>query len=338
MFMSISVLGAGSWGITLARLLANKGEKVSLWEFAQSDYKSLIQNREHKRFLPGIKIPDSVLITNDLAESVKKATAVLLALPSHTVRSVCQQLVPYISDQMVIINCAKGLETDTNLRISEVITQVIPKQYHRQIAVLSGPSHAEEVSRDIPTTVAISGFDIGTMKSVQSLMITPRFRVYTNPDLIGVEIGGALKNIIAIGAGISDGLGFGDNTKAGLITRGLAEISRLGIKLGAEPLTFSGLTGLGDLVVTCTSRHSRNRAFGEKIAKKDTVQQALDEIGMVVEGVRTTQAAEHLAQKFQVEMPITDQIYQVIYQNKPPLKAVNDLMLRDAKPEMERIK
>jgi glycerol-3-phosphate dehydrogenase (NAD(P)+) len=336
--MSISVLGAGSWGITLSRLLANKGEKVSLWEFDKSVYSNLVKNREHERFLPGIKIPESVLITNDFAEAVQPATAILIAVPSHIVRSVCQQLVPYISDQMVIINCAKGLETETQLRLSEVIAQVIPKTYHSQITVLSGPSHAEEVSRDIPTTVVISGFDLGTMQSVQSLMFAPRFRVYTNPDLIGVEFGGALKNIIAIGAGISDGLGFGDNTKAALITRGLAEITRLGTKLGANPSTFSGLTGLGDLVVTCTSRHSRNRAFGEKIGKKESVQQALDEIGMVVEGVKTTKAAYELAQCLQVEMPITDQIYQVIYQNKSPMQAVSDLMMRDAKPEMERIK
>jgi glycerol-3-phosphate dehydrogenase (NAD(P)+) len=336
--MSIAILGAGSWGITLARLLANKGETVSLWEFAQSDYARLIHNREHQRFLPGIKIPDSVLITNNLAEAVPDTQAVLLALPSHTVRTVCKQLIPYISDQMAIINCAKGLEADTHLRMSEVISAVLPAKLHNQITVLSGPSHAEEVSRDIPTTVVISGFEKVQMEFVQNLMFTPRFRVYTNPDLIGVEMGGALKNIIAIGAGISDGLGFGDNTKAGLITRGLAEISRLGIKLGANPSTFSGLTGLGDLVVTCTSRHSRNRAFGERIAKGNSVAQALSEIGMVVEGVRTTQAAEQLAQNLQVEMPITDQIYQVIYQNKPPIKAVNDLMLRNAKPEIERIK
>ena len=336
--MSISVLGAGSWGITLARLLANKGESVTLWEFDKVTAENLLATREHLRFLPGIKIPESVLITNDFAESVQNATAVLLAIPSHIIRSVCQQLVPYISDQMVIINCAKGLETETQLRLSEVIAQVIPKTYHSQITVLSGPSHAEEVSRDIPTTVVISGFDLGTMQSVQALMFTPRFRVYTNPDLIGVEFGGALKNIIAIGAGISDGLGFGDNTKAALITRGLAEITRLGTKLGANPSTFSGLTGLGDLVVTCTSRHSRNRAFGEKIAKNESVQQALDEIGMVVEGVKTTLAAYELAQQLKIEIPITDQIYQVIYQNKTPIQAVSDLMMRDAKPEMERIK
>lgn len=333
---SIAVLGAGSWGITLARLLANKDESVTLWEFDKIAFKNLIKTREHHRFLPGIKVPDSVLITNNLAESLQNATAVLLPLPSHIIRSVCQQLVPYLTDHIVIINCAKGLETETQLRMSEVIAQVIPSKYHHQITVLSGPSHAEEVSRDIPTTVVISGFDPETITLVQSLMMTPRFRVYTNLDLVGVEMGGALKNIIAIGAGISDGLGFGDNTKAGLITRGLAEISRLGIKLGANPLTFSGLTGLGDLVVTCTSRHSRNRAFGEKIGKGIPVQQALDEIGMVVEGVRTTQAAYQLAQKFQVIMPITEQVYQVIYQNKPPLQAVSDLMLRDAKPELEQ--
>ncbi|MFB3897413.1 MAG: NAD(P)H-dependent glycerol-3-phosphate dehydrogenase [bacterium] len=336
--MAIAVLGAGSWGITLARLLANKGEEVSLWEFDKPVYEKLVKNREHDRFLPGIKIPDSVLITNDFTEALQNATAVLLALPSHTVRPVCQQLAPYLTDEMIIINCAKGLETETQLRLSEVISQVIPKVYQRQITVLSGPSHAEEVSRDVPTTVVISGFDLGIMQSVQNLMMSPRFRVYTNPDLIGVEIGGALKNIIAIGAGISDGLGFGDNTKAALITRGLAEMSRIGIKLGGNPLTFSGLTGLGDLVVTCTSRHSRNRAFGEKIAKKESVQQALDEIGMVVEGVRTTKAAYELALSLEIIMPITDQVYQVLYQNKPPLQAVSELMMRDAKPEMEQIK
>lgn len=336
--MAIAILGAGSWGITLARLLANNGEQVSLWEFDKPVYENLVKNREHDRFLPGIRIPDSVLITNDFTEAIQNTTAVLLALPSHTVRTVCQQLAPYLTDQMVIINCAKGLETETQLRLSEVISQVIPKTYHSQITVLSGPSHAEEVSRDVPTTVVISGFDLGIMQSVQTLMMSPRFRVYTNPDLIGVEIGGALKNIIAIGAGISDGLGFGDNTKAALITRGLAEMSRLGTKLGGNPLTFSGLTGLGDLVVTCTSRHSRNRGFGEKIAKKESVQQALDEIGMVVEGVRTAKAAYELALSLNIEMPITDQVYQVLYQNKPPLQAVSELMMRDAKPEMERIK
>ncbi|MCX7919410.1 MAG: NAD(P)H-dependent glycerol-3-phosphate dehydrogenase [bacterium] len=335
--MSIAVLGAGSWGITLARLLANKGEQVSLWEFDPNAFTNLVQHREHYRFLPGIKIPNSVRITNELTEAVKGSQAILLALPSHTIRSVCQQLVPYISNQIAIVNCAKGLEAETHLRMSEVITQVLPEKYHTRITVLSGPSHAEEVSRDIPTTVVVSGFDKSTMEYVQSLMFTPRFRVYTNPDLTGVEIGGALKNIIAIGAGISDGLGFGDNTKAALITRGLAEISRLGVKLGANPSTFSGLTGLGDLVVTCTSRHSRNRAFGEKIAKKESVQQALNEIGMVVEGVRTTQAAYKLMQELNIEMPITEQIYHVIYQNKPPIQAVSDLMMRDAKPELEHI-
>lgn len=334
MIKKITILGAGSWGITLARLLANKNFSVTLWEFNSKMAEELKTLREHRRFLPGVQIPLQVKITNDLEEALYLSEALVLAVPSQVVRSVCKQILPYLSDTVqLIINGAKGLEVDTSLRLSEVVSQVLPEKFKKRFTVISGPSHAEEVSREMPTAVVVSGFEQEYMRLAQQLLTTPFFRVYINEDLIGVELGGALKNIIAIGAGISDGLGFGDNTKAALITRGLAEITRLGIKLGAQALTFAGLAGLGDLVVTCTSHHSRNRNFGEKIGKGISKEKALQEIGMVVEGIPTTRAAYKLALGLQVDVPITEQVYKILFEGKAPAEAVPALMLREPKFE-----
>ena len=329
------VLGAGSWGLALSRLLGNKNYSVNLWDIDQEAITFLQQNHRHPRLLPGIELPNNVHPIHSLEEALNNAHYAIITVPSHAVRSLCKQLKPLISNDLTLINCAKGLDIESLQTMSEVIHDVLPDHSLDRIVVLSGPSHAEEVSRDIPTTVTISGNKLDHIQEIQDIFSTAQFRVYTNPDIIGVEMGGSLKNVIAIAAGACDGMGFGDNTKAALITRGLAEITRLGVKRGGNPATFSGLSGLGDLIVTCMSQHSRNRKFGELRAKGYTTEEALKEIGMVVEGLNTTDSGKRLADKLNVEMPIINEIYQVIYNNKPVEKAVLDLMTRNPKSENE---
>ena len=335
MVKSVAVLGAGSWGITLAILLFEKGFFVKVWEFEREQAEILGKKRK-LRFLPWVDIPREIEITSSISHALEGVRLVVIALPSHVVRRVGKKMAEVsLPEDIIIVNVSKGLEDKSLLRMSQVLSEELPEKLREQIVVLSGPSHAEEVSRKIPTTVVVASVNEKLNWEVQKFFFTPYFRVYTNPDIIGVEMGGALKNIIAIAVGIGDGLGFGDNSKAALITRGLVEITRLGKALGAKPATFSGLSGMGDLIVTCTSRYSRNRNFGEKIGQGKTLKKALSEIKMVVEGIRTTKAAYQLAKNYNISMPITEEVYKVLFKNKKPSEAVTDLMLREAKPELE---
>jgi len=332
---SVAVLGAGSWGTTLAVLLAEKGFRVALWARRREAAEELRWRRENLAYLPGIVIPFEVLVTADLEEALHSADVVVLSVPSHAVRETVRRARPYLPAPALLVNTAKGLEEGTRLRLSQVIAQELGGDASARVAVLSGPSHAEEVSRHFPTTVVVASADPGTAEAVQDLFVTHHLRVYTNPDLVGVELGGALKNVIALASGMADGLGFGDNTRAALITRGLAEITRLGVRLGASPLTFAGLAGLGDLVVTCTSPHSRNRQAGLLLGRGHTLEQTLRQVGMVVEGVRTTRAACELAQAHGVEMPIAREVYRVLFEGCLPQEGVARLMLRSKTREVE---
>lgn len=328
--MKISVIGSGSWGTAIAVLLANKGYNVSLWSWKKDESERLKKDRENKEFLPGVAFPESISCTDDMAESVKGADLVVCASPSVATRNVAKQLSPHIIDGQIIVNISKGLEEKTLLRLSEVYKEEIPQA---KIAVMSGPSHAEEVSRGLPTTNVVAAENIGIAKKIQDIFMNEVFRVYTSEDIIGVELGGALKNVIALCAGVSDGMGYGDNTKAALMTRGLAEITRLGVAMGAQRETFAGLSGVGDLIVTCTSMHSRNRRAGILLGKGKTLAETLDEVHMVVEGVNTASAAYELGRKYDVSMPITEAAYAVLYDGKTPEEAVTELMGRDKKIE-----
>lgn len=320
----IAVVGAGSWGTALAVLLARKGFKVGLWarraEFAQM----LQKNRENTAYLPGVFLPENIEITDDIALAVRDAQLVVLSVPSHAVRQTARLLKPLLKEETPLVNTAKGLELDSGLRLSQVLEQ----EGISTVAILSGPSHAEEVSRGLPASVVVTAKKKAVAEFVQDVFIGPSFRVYTNPDLIGVELGGALKNIIALATGMSDGLGLGDNARAALITRGLAEITRLGMALGANPLTFAGLSGLGDLIVTCCSMYSRNRRAGIELGRGRPLKEVLDGMGMVVEGVPTTAAARKLARELGIPMPITEEVYQVLYTGKPAKECVSSLMER----------
>ncbi|HSH25392.1 MAG TPA: NAD(P)H-dependent glycerol-3-phosphate dehydrogenase, partial [Massilibacterium sp.] len=291
----------------------------------------------NEQYNPGVVFPSSLKATYSMKEAVMNADMILLAVPTKAIRSCIQQMIPFIHKKVIITHVSKGIEPDTLLRVSEVIKEEMPEELIDEIVVLSGPSHAEEVSKRLPTTITASAKNSEKAEFVQDLFMNNRFRVYTNPDVVGVELGGALKNIIALGAGISDGLGYGDNAKAALITRGLAEITRLGTKLGANPITFAGLTGLGDLIVTCTSIHSRNYRAGYELGKGRHLKEVLDSVGMVVEGVRTTKAAFQLSEIHQVDMPITQEIYKVLFADKNPKEAVDDLMTRMKRSEMENL-
>lgn len=334
MIHRLAIVGAGSWGTALSAMLAKKGIEVNLWVREEEIYHQIKDLRENRRYLPGVLIPAGVIPTRSLDEALKGAGLTVLAVPSQYVRAMARQIAPLIPKGHVVVNVAKGFEMDTLLRLSQVIEQEIPSA---RVVVLSGPSHAEEVGRDIPTAVVSASYNKEDAELVQDVFMGPTFRVYTNPDVIGVEVAGALKNIIALAAGINDGLGFGDNSKAALITRGIAEISRLGKAMGAHPLTFSGLAGIGDLVVTCTSMHSRNRRAGILIGQGKPLNEVLESIGMVVEGVNTCKVAYRLAQKYGVSMPITQQLYQVLFEGKDPREAVTQLMLRGRKHEMEEV-
>lgn len=333
----VSVIGAGSWGTAQAVLLVRKGLPVRMWTIEAEVIEEINNCRTNKAYLPGVHIPEGITVYQDIADALNGSAAVVMSVPSQAFRETLRKVVPFLNRDQVVINTAKGIEEASLKRLSEVYTEETPVELHRNIVVLSGPSHAEEVSRDIPTTVVVAGKNREVCERVQDLFMTSRFRVYTNPDIIGVEIGGALKNVIAICTGVSDGLGFGDNTKAALMTRGLAEISRLGVTLGANPLTFAGLAGVGDLIVTCTSMHSRNRRFGIEIGQGRTVEQALAAVRMVVEGYRTTGAAYRLMRQTGVEMPIIEQAHAVLYENANTVESVGKLMLRGKKHELEEV-
>jgi len=329
--MTISIIGSGSWGTAIAIMLAENGHNVRLWSYSQTECESLVTHKENRQFLPGFKIPINVEHTTDLP-SCALADVIVCALPSFAVRTTMGQLAAFVKDGQVILNISKGLENDSLLTLSAVLHEELP---NCDIAVMSGPSHAEEVANKIPTTNVVASENKDTAQFIQDVFMNPYFRVYTHADVLGVELGGSLKNVIALCAGISDGLGFGDNTKAALMTRGIYEITRLGVAMGANAETFGGLSGIGDLIVTCTSMHSRNRRAGILIGQGKTPDQVREEIKMVIEGINTCKAAKFLADKMGVEMPIISQAYSVLFENKPPREATLSLMNRDKRHESE---
>lgn len=334
--MHIAVIGAGSWGTAITAVLGQKHQSVRLWVRSPELSQQIQVSRENANYLPGCKLPQSVLVTPDLKEACEGASLIVLATPSHAVRQTVAKLSSYVSPETILVNVAKGLELSSLKRLSETIVEELPA-IANQIAVLSGPNHAEEVALAYPTATVVAAKSRQVAEYIQDAFMRPYFRVYTNPDIIGVELAGALKNIIALGAGIADGLGFGDNAKSALMTRGLAEIARLGISMGANPLTFAGLAGIGDLIATCTSSHSRNRRAGLMLASGKSVNEIQNETSMVVEGIRATKAAYQLAVNQGIDMPITNQIYQVLYQNKSPKDAVFELMTRSRTHEVEEV-
>lgn len=327
----IGVIGYGSWGSALAWLLANNGHQVILWGHRPEMVDELQRQRENKAKLPGVIFPDNVIMTTDLETAIKGMDLIVLAVPSHGIRETASKMAAFVKKDQIIVNVAKGIEESTLFTMSQVISQEIPQGV---VTVLSGPSHAEEVGKGLPTTCVIGAEDRGVAEKLQDIFMSSVFRVYTSPDILGIELGAALKNVIALAAGIADGLGYGDNTKAALITRGLAEISRLGISMGARSETFFGLSGIGDLIVTCASVHSRNRKAGYLMGKGYTMQEAMDEVRMVVEGVYSAKAALKLSKKYKVEMPIITKVNQVLFEQKNAADAVNELMLREKKDEM----
>ncbi len=328
--MNISVIGSGGWGTAIASLLVQNGHAVTLWSWKQEESDAIRENRENKEFLPGIPLPDGIRYTASLEKAANCDIAVI-ASPSKALEGTVRNLSAFLPSHTPIVNLTKGI-ADTMERFSEVIRRLCPEN---PIVVLSGPSHAEEVARQIPTTVVAASDDADAAQKVQDAFMAPWFRVYTAQDVIGVELGAALKNVIALCAGIMDGLGFGDNTKAALMTRGLAEMTRLGAAMGALPATFAGLSGIGDLIVTCTSMHSRNRRAGILIGKGMSVKDALDEVHMVVEGVYAAESAYKLAQKYNVEMPIVEAAYRVLFENASPREEVLSLMQREKKSEAD---
>jgi glycerol-3-phosphate dehydrogenase (NAD(P)+) len=326
----VSILGAGSWGTALALLLYKNGHEIIVWSAIEAEIKMLNTEHEHKEKLPGVKLPEDMRFTTNLEEAVKGRDLLVLAVPSPFTRSTAHMLRTVVEEQQIILDVAKGVEENTLYTLSQIIKEEVPQA---NVAVLSGPSHAEEVGKGIPTTCVVGSHDKKTAEFLQNIFMNEVFRVYTSNDVLGIELGGALKNVVALAAGIADGLGYGDNTKAALITRGIAEITRLGVAMGGKTETFYGLTGIGDLIVTCASMHSRNRRAGILIGKGSTMQEAMEEVKMVVEGVYSTRAAVSLAEKYHIEMPIIEQVNAVLFENKPADEAVRDLMIRDKKIE-----
>ena len=332
--MKICVLGAGSWGIALANLLARKDNEVTVWSIDPEEVSMLKEFSEHRTKLPGVILPGAVEYTTDIEGALKEKEVVVMAVPSPFVRSTAHLAAPYINQDMIIVNVAKGIEEESLKRLSEVIKEEVPTE---QVAVLSGPSHAEEVGKLMPTTVVVGAPTKALAKKVQDIFMTDTFRVYTSPDMIGIELGGALKNVIALAAGIADGLGCGDNTKAALITRGIHEMSALGIAMGGKPETFSGLSGTGDLIVTCASQHSRNRKAGYLMGQGKTYQEAMDMVKMVVEGVYSAKAAMELSLKYDIEMPIVENVNKILFEDYPAKDALHDLLTRDRKKEVSSL-
>ena len=331
----ICFLGAGSWGTALAILCANNGHRVTIWSAVESELDMLKTNREHKDRLPGVKLPDSIEIEGDIKKACDDKDVLVFSVASPFIRATAERIRSFVKKGQIIVNVAKGIEDGTMMTLCEVIEDVLPDV---DVAVLSGPSHAEEVSKGVPTTVVVGAHSEKTATFVQDVFMCPNFRVYTSPDMIGIELGGSLKNVIALAAGILDGMNMGDNTKAALMTRGIAEISRLGIELGGQMETFSGLSGIGDLIVTCTSKHSRNHNCGYLLGQGKTLEEAKKEINQVVEGVNTAQAAMSLANKYHVTMPIVEQINAILFENKTAKQAMYDLLERDKVVEYKNLK
>lgn len=327
---NVGIIGAGSWGTALALLLHTNGHQITVWSFRKEEAERLSKEREHKSKLPGIKLPEDMEFTGDLEKAVTGKDFIVMAVPSHAARSTARKMNPYIQDGQIIVDVAKGIEEDTLMTLSQQIEQEIPQA---DVAILSGPSHAEEVGRGLPTTVVIGAKTKKTAEYLQSMFMNEVFRVYTSPDILGMELGGSLKNVIALAAGIADGMGYGDNTKAALITRGIAEIARLGVKMGGSIESFTGLTGIGDLIVTCASVHSRNRKAGYLMGQGKSMEEAMKEVNMVVEGVYSAKAAVKLGEKYGVSLPIINKVNEVLFNGKDPKEAVNELMLRDSKAE-----
>lgn len=330
--MKVSVLGAGSWGTALAVLLCENGHEVTLWSIDKREVEMIDEKREQVEKLPGVRIPDRIAVTNELENSISGRDMLVLAVPSIFVRSTTKMMQPYVEDGQIIVNVAKGIEEDTLMNMTDVIEDEI---HNARVGVLSGPSHAEEVGRKIPTTVVAGAHDKETAETIQDAFMSPVFRVYTSPDMVGIELGAALKNVIALAAGIIDGLGYGDNTKAALITRGIVEITRLGMAMGGRAETFAGLSGIGDLIVTCTSSHSRNHNAGYLIGQGKSYQEAMDEVKMVVEGVYSAKAALKLAEKYGVEVPITEQVNHVLFDGVAAKDAVLSLLVRNRTSECQ---
>ena len=326
----ISIIGAGSWGIALAVLLHKNGHQVTVWSAIEAEIKMLQKEHEHKDKLPGVRLPEDMVFTTDLEQAVKGAEVMVLAVPSPYTRSTSHSMASLVEEGQVIVNVAKGIEEKTLLTLSQIIEEEMPQA---NVAVLSGPSHAEEVGRGIPTTIVVGAKDKETAEYLQNIFMNEVFRVYISPDVLGIELGAALKNVVALAAGIADGLGYGDNTKAALITRGITEIARLGVAMGGKFETFCGLTGIGDLIVTCASMHSRNRRAGILIGQGYTMKQAMDEVKMVVEGVYSAKAAMGLAKQYDVQLPIIEQVNAVLFEGQLADEAVKNLMLRDKKIE-----
>lgn len=327
----VSVIGAGSWGTALASLLHKNGHEVTVWSILADEIKMLKENHEHLDKLPGVKLPEDMIFTTDLKEAVEEKEVLVLAVPSPFTRSTSAKMREFVAQGQIIVNVAKGVEESTLMTLSEIIEEEVPQA---EVAVLSGPSHAEEVGRGIPTAIVVGAKKRNTAEMLQSMFMNDVFRVYTSSDVLGIELGGALKNVVALAAGIADGLGYGDNSKAALITRGITEIARLGMAMGAKFETFCGLTGIGDLIVTCASMHSRNRRAGILIGQGKTMDEAMAEVKMVVEGVYSAKAAMGLAKKYDIQLPVIEQVNKVLFENKPADEAVKDLMLRDAKIEV----
>ncbi len=330
--MNISVIGAGGWGTALSIILNQRHNRVILFEYFRDYAEVLTQKRENIKFLKGIKISEDILITNDLQKAINESKIIVLAVPSHFMRNILLEIKRFDCKNKLFISVTKGIEQKSLLTMSQIIKEIIRKA---DVAVLSGPSLALEVARKVPTTVVVASKNISIAEKTQNIFFTNYFRVYTSEDVLGVELGGALKNVIAIAAGILDGMGIGDNTKAALITRGLAEIKRLGVKMGAKEETFSGLSGLGDLIVTCSSKLSRNRRVGEELGRGKKIKEIIKNMEMVAEGVKTTLSAYKLSKKYSVEMPIITEIYNVLYKNKPIYESMADLMSRSPKSEKE---
>lgn len=326
----VAVLGGGSWGIALAVLLHKNGHEITIWSALEKEIEMLSTEHEHK-MLPGVKLADDMIFTTDEAEAVKDKDMLVMAVASSYTRATAKRFKEFVAPGQIIVNVAKGIEEDTVMTLTEIIEQEIPQA---TVAVLSGPSHAEEVGRGVPTTIVVGAKKKSTAEYIRSLFMNEVFRVYISPDVLGIELGGSLKNVVALAAGIADGLGYGDNTKAALITRGIAEIGRLGMAMGGRYETFSGLTGIGDLIVTCASMHSRNRRAGILIGQGKSMEEAMEEVKMVVEGVYSAKAAMQLAKKYNVQLPIIEQVNLVLFEGKPAAEAVKDLMLRDKKIEV----
>lgn len=331
----ISLLGAGSWGTALAIVLANNGHDVTLWSALEAEITMLQKNREHVDRLPGVKLPENIKVTGDLKEACIEKDLIVFSVASPYVRGTAKMAASFIPKGQKIVNVAKGIEEETLYTLSDILKEEL---LEREIAVLSGPSHAEEVSIGIPTTVVVGAESSENANFIQEIFMNNHFRVYTSPDVIGIELGGSLKNVIALAAGMADGLGFGDNTKAALMTRGIAEMTRLGVAMGGKKETFAGLSGIGDLIVTCTSKHSRNHNAGYLIGKGKTMQEAMDEVKQVVEGVYSAKAALKLAKEYNVSMPIVEKINEVLFEGKSALEATEELITRDKSREYKELK